>query len=228
MKNIYLVRHGESIANIDSTIYKTTADHAIPLSDLGFLQASEAGRQLCSIIPQDVESDKLRIWTSPYKRTRQTAAAMLAQLQIRFPGQVDIRENINLCEQHFGLFDGLTEEELKDKFPLEHHHYELAEKHEGKFWARMPLGESRFDVAVRVHQAFGTFHRDFEKRGIENIVVICHGVTLRAFAMQWLHLPYEWFENQPNPKNGAIFHIDVQEGDGKYVFQPEWKNYNFG
>lgn len=223
MKNIYLVRHGESLANVDPKIYRQISDHAVPLSSLGELQAQLAGQQLCKIVPQDVQDDKLRIWTSPYKRTRQTANILLKELQQRFPGQVDIREHINLSEQQFGLFDGLSDDELKEKFPNEYEHYDLAEKHEGKFWARMPLGESRFDVAVRVHQAFSTFHRDYEKRGIENIIVICHGVTLRAFAMQWLHYPYEWFEKQANPKNCNIYHIDVEAGEGQYVYQPDWK-----
>ena len=49
----------------------------------------------------------------------------------------------------------------------------------------MPLGESRFDVAIRVHEAFGTFHRDAERNGVRNIIIICHGVTLRAFVMMW-------------------------------------------
>ena len=68
----------------------------------------------------------------------------------------------------------------------------------------MPLGESRFDVAVRVHQFFGTIQRDKEKHGIKNIIVVCHGVTLRAFVMMWCHFTPEWFEDEPNPPNGAI------------------------
>lgn len=217
MKNIYLIRHGESVANINQKIYQSTADHAVALSPNGEIQAKEAGEKLLKLLPEDIQSEKLRIWTSPYKRTRQTASILLKELQSRFPGQVDIREHINLCEQQFGLFDGLSEDELKEKFPLEYAHYDLAEKHEGKFWARMPLGESRFDVAVRVQQSFDTFFRDYKKNGIENIIVICHGVTLRAFAMQWLHHPYEWFENQPNPKNCDIYHIDVEKGEGQYI-----------
>jgi len=41
--------------------------------------------------------------------------------------------------------------------------YKKCEDVEGKFWARMPLGESRFDVALRVHQFFGTLHRELDK-----------------------------------------------------------------
>lgn len=205
MQNIYLIRHGESQGNVDQAVYRSTPDHAISLSELGMQQASAAGVALRDLIP--IASDEpLRIWTSPYKRTRQTAELLAAQLSKKF-SHLDCREHINLCEQQFGLFDGVPREELPNKFPTEFHHNELAIQHEGRFWARMPLGESRFDVAVRVHEAFGTFHRDAERHGVRNIIVVCHGVTLRAFVMQWLHLPYEWFEAQANPDNCDIFHI---------------------
>lgn len=216
MHNIYLVRHGESLANVDKTVYTSTPDHAIPLSELGARQATAAGEALSRLL-QVTKDTPIRIWTSPYKRTRQTAAKIAEELQKKFP-LVDMREHINLCEQQFGLFDGISDEERGVRFPKEHAHNQLAASHEGRFWARMPLGESRFDVAVRVHEAFGTFHRDSEKHGVKNIVVICHGVTLRAFAMQWLHLPYEWFEAQPNPNNCDIYHINAAvDGEGQYI-----------
>lgn len=217
IKNIYLVRHGESLANIDHGVYKVTPDHAIELSEAGRNQASEVGKKLSILLPNNILSENLRIWTSPYKRTRQTAQLILNSLNNRYPSQNQIKEHINLCEQQFGLFDGLTDEELKLNFPLEYANYDLAEKHEGKFWARMPLGESRFDVAIRVQQAFDTFYREAKHNKIENIIVICHGVTLRAFVMQWFNLPYEWFENQPNPKNCDIYHIDVDKNEGSYL-----------
>ena len=94
-------------------------------------------------------------------------------------------------------------------------------RHGGKFWARMPLGESRFDVAIRVHEAFGTFHRDAERNGVRNIIIICHGVTLRAFVMMWRHLQYEWLDRQPNPSNCDIYHIEAGASgdDGRYVYR---------
>jgi 2,3-bisphosphoglycerate-dependent phosphoglycerate mutase len=81
----------------------------------------------------------------------------------------------------------------------------------------MPQGESRFDVAKRIHQAFGTFHRDAIEHGIHDLVVICHGVTMRAFVMMWCHLSPEWFEAEPNPANCAIRVIDAGLDRG-YVF----------
>lgn len=218
MDNIYLIRHAQSVANLDATIYRSVADHAVPLSDRGIEQAHLAAQKLASLItlPSDAP---VRIWTSPYKRTRQTADALEAHLTPRF-SKLDRREDILLCEQQFGLFDGIPDEQLAEKFPEEYAHYSLAKEHEGRFWARMPLGESRFDVAVRIHQAFSTFHRDSDRSGIRDIIVVCHGVALRAFAMQWMHLPYEWFERQPNPKNCAIYHIRKQDHQytGSYIF----------
>lgn len=209
---IYLVRHGETTANLDKKVYLETADHAVSLSDLGITQAKSAGDKLVTELIKDIpgysrRTGPVRVWASPYNRTRQTAHEIRHQLAAA--GIVhDYREHINLCEQQYGLFDGIPDDELHLHYPKEHAHYAKCERHEGKFWARMPLGESRFDVAVRVHQAFGTWHRDAEKHGIKDLIVVTHGVTLRAIVMQWLHLTPEWFEAEKNPANCAIRVID--------------------
>lgn len=214
MQNIFLVRHGESLANLDLSVYRDTPDHAVALSDKGIRQAHSAGAALLKILPACgvTEADSVRVWRSPYKRARQTAQALKAQLACAYP-HLDEREHVNLCEQQFGLFDGIPDQELADRFPLEQAHYIHTCQHEGKFWARMPMGESPFDVAVRVHQAFGTFHRDADRHDVRNIVVVCHGTTLRAFVMQWLHLPYEWFASEPNPGNCDIYRIPCSGAD---------------
>jgi 2,3-bisphosphoglycerate-dependent phosphoglycerate mutase len=214
---IFLVRHGESLANIHPTIYQKTADFGVPLSGRGLEQAAVAGTKLAEYFLEDHVRSPIRLWTSPYRRTRETAHQIVQYCRDDITDVsliTDCREHINLCEQQFGLFDGIPEEELPQRFPAEHALYRKCEEHGGRFWARMPLGESRFDVAVRVHQAFGTFQRDAEKHGIENIVVVCHGVTMRAFIMQWLHLTPEWFDAEKNPKNCAIRLIDGNEDCG--------------
>ena len=192
------------------------ADHAIPLSDLGCLQALETSL----FLRQHLLGQNLipRIWTSPYARTRQTAA--IIQKECESWGVIrDRREHILLSEQQFGLFDGLDDAELSEKYPAEHAHYNKCERFEGRFWARMPLGESRFDVCTRVHQAFGTFHRDAAKHGIDDIIVVAHGTTIRAFVMMWCHLPFEWFEAERNPPNCSIRLLNDGEDRG-YIYIP--------
>jgi len=171
---------------------------------------------------------RTRFWVSPYARTRQTADEVIRGINAasEHAGSeheskflFDRKEHINLVEQQFGLFDGIPEDELPTRFPLETAHYNKQLEFEGRFWARMPLGESRFDVAVRVHQAFGTFHRDYEKKGINQVVIVSHGVTIRAIVMQWLHRSFEWFEQERNPKNASIHMLHGQTDHG-CVFCP--------
>jgi 2,3-bisphosphoglycerate-dependent phosphoglycerate mutase len=213
---ILLVRHGESLGNVDPLIHATTADHAVPLSARGVDQAREAGRQIAAYYARTLGDQRphVRLWLSPYKRTRQTADAVIETAGSWITDRV---EHILLCEQQFGLFDGVPETELPTRFPAEHGYYDMQCRFGGKFWARMPQGESRFDVAKRIHQAFGTFHRDALEHGIHEIVVVCHGVTLRAFVMMWSHLSPEWFEAEPNPANCAVRLIEGGK-DGGYVF----------
>ncbi|KAL6071750.1 Histidine phosphatase family protein, variant 3 [Balamuthia mandrillaris] len=149
----------------------------------------------------------IRLWTSPYLRARQTAEIIAENAE----GWVtDIRENIFLVEQQFGLFEGCDwySGELDHAFPRELHYYQKAAAFGGRFWAKIPLGESRFDVCQRVYSSFGTFQRDAKRHGITNLVIVAHGITLRAFLMMWLHLSPEWFEEEPNPSNCSIRVID--------------------
>jgi 2,3-bisphosphoglycerate-dependent phosphoglycerate mutase len=226
---IIFVRHGQSVANLDNQKNFELADHAIPLTDLGRTQANASGQWLGQyFLDNNTPETKTRFWVSPYTRTRQTADEVIRGVEAvalktnsdqQFKFLHDRREHVNLVEQQFGLFDGIPEEDLSKHFPHEAAHYNKQIEFEGKFWARMPLGESRFDVAIRVHQAFGTFHRDYDTKGINQIVVVSHGVTMRAFMMQWLHRSYEWFEQARNPENASI-HIVHGQTDLGCVFSP--------
>jgi len=204
------------MGNVNARIHQELADHAIPLSPRGEEQAVETGEFLNRYLEQDDRSQagQFRLWTSPYQRTRQTAdgIAQGTETWIR-----DRREHIMLCEQQFGLFDGIPRAELPQRYPDEYDHYMKQKDFGGRFWARMPLGESRFDVSVRIHQAFGTFQRDAQGQGIQDLIVICHGVTLRAFVMMWCHRSPEWFEAEPNPNNCAIRLLDGGDDRG-YIF----------
>jgi len=253
---IYLVRHGQSQSNADWTVNQRVADHAIELTDAGHEQAKAAGTALAVHLHDSLVSPfsagaprtipKVRLWHSPYMRTRQTAAGLeetclLPQLNdgipteyripeksgsdtlhhsIRKPGDswfYDKREHMLLAEQQFGLFDGLNDDEREKQFPKEHAYYQKCRAFEGKMWPKMPQGESRFEVCQRVHQSFGTFHRDAARHGIENIVVVGHGTTNRAFVTMWLHKPWEWMHQEPNPLNTSI-RLIVDGEDKGYIF----------
>lgn len=215
IENIYLVRHGQSLANISKEVHATTPDHAIALSDLGKHQATLAGQALAELI--DPFIGNVRMWVSPYLRTRQTANQIKNQLDLDSNRTIDVKEDIALCEQQFGLFDGIEDIDLPTRFPVEHAHYALAEKHEGKFWPRMPMGESRFDVAMRIRSTFATFRENAETENVKNLIVVTHGVAMRAFVMGWRNKPYEWFESEKNPGNCDIYRLCRNPKDDGYV-----------
>jgi broad specificity phosphatase PhoE len=83
-------------------------------------------------------------------------------------------------------------------------HFEKMIRFGGRFYARCPLGESRFDVATRVSQIFSQFFYDAQTKGIRDIIVVSHGVTIRAFVMMFMQYTPEWMEVEANPNNCSI------------------------
>jgi 2,3-bisphosphoglycerate-dependent phosphoglycerate mutase len=210
---IFLIRHGESICNTGENFQLRLPDHKVYLTDNGKLQANQSGKYLSDYFNDNkIDLSKTRMWISPYQRTRQTAEIINQHLNI-----MDVKEHINLVEQQYGLFDSLPYEEWGQQFPNEFAHYNRCYEHEGKFWARFPMGESVFDVALRVHNFFGTVMRDYENKGIDTLVIVTHGTTLRTFVLQWLHHSPEWIQNETNPGNCWIRLIDDKEDKG-YIY----------
>lgn len=221
---ILLVRHGESQANVNKEVHLSVPDHEIALSSRGKAQALTVGEELVRYFDdefsKDFEVDKprIRIWNSPYRRTRETTFEISKAFAKREQWNIDYKEHLLLHEQKFGLFDGIPDEELPIKFPVEHAYYKKHEDFQGKFWARMPLGESRADVAQRVHQSFGTFHRDAKRHNINNLIVVCHGTVMRAFIMMWMNYNFEWFERTKNPNNCSVWLLNEGKDLG-YIFK---------
>ncbi|MBE6635348.1 MAG: phosphoglycerate mutase family protein [Ruminococcaceae bacterium] len=202
--HIFLIRHGESISNAGENYVNRIPDHLVPLTESGKRQAYEGGVWLKNYCAEKgIDLSRARIWRSPFLRTRQTADEFNKSLCI-----TDIREDITLTEQQFGLFDSIPYEKWGELYPNEYQEYERQLANYGKFYARLPLGESPFDVAIRVHQFLGTIHRDYEKHGIDTLFIFTHGTTMRTFLLRWFHYSPEWYHEEHNPKNCWIREID--------------------
>jgi len=240
---IFLVRHGESNANVDWSENTRNADATIELTDKGHEQARAAGKFLSEWYAKYAgrQYPKIRLWHSPYLRAQQTADEIEATALAvpcdgtqaeprkivstrvegeRKPGESifwDKREHFLLYEQAHGIYDGLSDEQRATEYPAEWAYYQKHKRDGMKVLAQLPLGESRIQVATRIHQAFGTFHRDADKHNIEDIVVVGHGTTNRCFAFAWLHKPLSWLEKEPNPWNCSIRLIEDSIDRG-YIF----------
>ncbi len=212
--HIFLIRHGESTVNTGENFIKRLPDHLVSLTDNGKNQAFTAGQKLKRYCTETgVDLLKARIWRSPYLRTRQTSEEFNKSLSI-----YDIKEDITLAEQQYGLFDSLPWDMWGEMYPTEFNEYLRQIDNSGKFYARFPMGESPFDVAVRIHQFIDTIYRDYEREGISTLFVFTHGTALRAFLLRWFHYSPEWYENENNPNNCWIREIKNGKDHGYLKF----------
>eukprot|EP00928_Gymnodinium_smaydae_P036832 TRINITY_DN25687_c0_g1_i1.p1 TRINITY_DN25687_c0_g1~~TRINITY_DN25687_c0_g1_i1.p1 ORF type:complete len:403 (+),score=46.83 TRINITY_DN25687_c0_g1_i1:58-1266(+) len=221
---LFFIRHGESVGNVSPEIYNTMPDHAIPLTERGEEMARSAGvalrEEMTRIYGSPDKMGHCRLWVSPYKRTRQTARMVCTEAREWI---TDVQQSPYIVEQDWGLFEGAGIERAHELYPQEWERAQRAKRFQGKFWARMPNGESCFDVCMRVNNLFGTLMRNREPRPlkgrgpIDNVVVVSHGVTIRAFIMMWCRLSPEWFEVTPNPPNCSISVVEGSDFKG-YIF----------
>lgn len=217
MKRLHFIRHGLSEANLSTSVNRRKPDHAIELTEWGFDQAKIAGAEMVRHLLQRTDHyHGIRFLVSPYRRTRDTAAQVMDEFD-KTGIAYEARECLQLREQSFGLFDGLTPEELTKAYPNEYEHYLKHRTFEGEFFAPMPSGESRARVCDRVRGVFGSILRDFSSQAgeqISDIICVSHGVTIRCAIMEFLHLPWEWCEKEPNPGNCSITTISGAEDRG--------------
>lgn len=200
---IFLIRHGESITNAHENYEKRIPDHLVSLTEKGKEQARTMGTWLKEYCDKEgVDLSRARIWRSPYIRTRQTSEEFNKSL-----GIADIREEISLIEQQYGLFDSVPYEKWGELYPNEFDEYQRQINNSCKFYARLPLGESPFNVAIRIHQFIEIIQKDFLESGVDTLFVFTHGTTLRTFLMRWFHYSPEWYEEQYNPQNCQIREI---------------------
>jgi hypothetical protein len=70
---VILIRHGQSMGNVDEHLYSTTPDNAMPLTRLGWDQARQAGRMLKDqLLTKKTKCPPVHFIVSPYVRTVET------------------------------------------------------------------------------------------------------------------------------------------------------------
>ena len=193
-KRIILLRHGESEANIDNSVYSKIPDWQIALTDNGIKQALESGRKIGSLIAQE----SFGVFVSPYKRTLQTKDSMLERIG-RCP--VFDYQDPELREQEYGNMTSVEDNETN---------YALR-KSFGVFFYRFPEGESCADVYDRMTLFMVSLFRRFERPSCpDNIVIVSHGTAIKCFLTRWYHWSVDRFESIGQLPN---CHIAVMENN---------------
>ncbi|MFI6327325.1 histidine phosphatase family protein [Micromonospora chersina] len=156
LATLWIVRHGESTANVAATAAEASGaelidlshrDADVPLSPTGEEQARATGRWLAGL-PEGRRPDVAVV--SPYLRAVRTAELALAGTGV--PASRDER----LRDRELGILDGLTGHGVRQRYPDE----AARRARLGKFYYRPPGGESWTDVALRLRALLGDLRRD--------------------------------------------------------------------
>jgi len=222
---LWLVRHGESAANVaraaadaagDPVIGLAARDVDVPLSALGERQALALGRWFGALPAAQRPSVVL---ASPYTRAVQTATLLQ---QAAGPDLVTIPLILDerLREKEFGILDGLTKAGIAERQPEQH---ELR-RALGKFYHRPPGGESWCDVILRLRSVLGTITREYHG---ERLLIVSHAVVVLCFRYLFERLTEEQIlsiDGAEDVANCSVtsYRFDPQQGaQGRMVLR-DW------
>jgi broad specificity phosphatase PhoE len=155
MNGIVLIRHGET----------NSAGKFCGQSDPDLNSAGE--QRLGLLVEETAPLGIQRIYSSDLRRASRTAAAIGERIRV----PVELRPGLR--EIHFGLWEGLSWEEVEQQYP-----------YEAELWARefptgsVPCGESYRDFIARVEAEFNLLLR--ENESFVRMVVTHRGVLQYA------------------------------------------------
>ena len=207
-RRIVLIRHGQSLGNVDETEYTRTPDSRVALTTLGQEQARGAGAALAKLLQSDPGDVKKRsnlfVYSSPYTRCQQTLEHVLLGANIAPESLIGNVQEPRLREQDFGNFqDATSMAQSKDE-----------RQRFGRFYYRFPQGESGADVYDRVSTWLESLFRQMTFGDIDQdttLLIVTHGLTARLFLMRWFHWTVDEFEASYNPPNGQL--LIMERGD---------------
>ncbi|KAH7156990.1 histidine phosphatase superfamily [Dactylonectria macrodidyma] len=218
---IILIRHGQSEGNKNKDIHQSIPDHRVKLTPEGWNQAHDAGRRLRKLLRPD---DTLQIFTSPYRRTRETTEGILSTLTSDEPdpspfrrSNIKVYEEPRLREQDFGNFQPCSAE-------MERMWQERADY--GHFFYRIPNGESAADAYDRISGFNESLWRQFGEDDFASVcVLVTHGLMSRVFLMKWYHFTVEYFEDLRNINHCEFLNMRKQD-NGKYILENKLRTWS--
>lgn len=156
-----LWRHGQTTWNVEHRFQGQTD---IPLDETGEAQAEYAARRLATLKPDVIVASDL-------SRAQQTAAPLARLAGLRVTPDKDLRERFG------GDWEGLTDEEIRDRYPAE------------RVTWNPPNGEQTSAVGDRVFAALTRIAAGLGDGQVA--VVVSHGAALRLGMERFLGLPAE-------------------------------------
>ncbi len=200
---LYLIRHGESVANKDK-VFQGWTD--VSLSEVGHTQAKSLGdffekKNICFT----------KIYSSPLKRAIETAQHLIQSSA--FPELVTFK---GLRSINVGRWAGLRIEDVKKNF---NNDYEVWKSRPKEFC--FPEGESIANVQKR---AISTLLEILEEHKISehNICIVTHMITIKVIVLSLLNIDLNsiWESQFTIPNTGIIIsEVTRNLDDNGYHFE---------
>lgn len=186
MGKLYLVRHGESEWNILS---KVQGQSNTNLTNKGREQARKAARRL---MKEKIDV----IFSSDLNRALDTAKIIGEILGLEVNTLEELREI------RFGVWEGLTTQEIIDKYNNEHIIW-MTEPHK----LNLPNAESLIDLQERLLRIVNILFKD---NGDKNILIVSHGASIKALILGLLGIDISFY-NKLTISNTSISIVENKD-----------------
>ena len=190
---LYVIRHGESVANHMDAL---AGQMNVPLTPLGVRQARKTAEFL-----QDVPLTA--IYSSDLCRAAETARLVAEKHHLSYTQLPELRE-IN-----GGLWEGMSYKQIIADYPAE---YRVWKENIGL--AACPGGETTQEVQARAKAAIdGIVSRHPE----EAVCLVAHGLMIRMMEGVWTDTPAERIRLIPFVANASVTVVEYRNGTGRIL-----------
>ncbi|MEE6719997.1 histidine phosphatase family protein [Limosilactobacillus reuteri] len=206
MTKVYLIRHGKTQWNLESRYQGANGDSPL-------LKDSYREIELLASSLQRIPFE--HAYTSPLKRARVTAQALLNHLNPEIPLTIDSR----LKEFNLGKMEGMHFEDVAAKWPEVLKNFR---HHPDKYDESLVEGESFLEVIARFRAAIEEYCRQYPNG---NILVISHGAALNAAINALIGTPLAHLKDLGGLSNTSTTILTTN--DGRHFELEKWNDTSY-
>ena len=206
MTKVYLIRHGKTQWNLESRYQGANGDSPL-------LKDSYREIELLASSLQRIPFEYA--YTSPLKRARVTAQALLNHLNPEIPLTIDSR----LKEFNLGKMEGMHFEDVAAKWPEVLKNFR---HHPDKYDESLVEGESFLEVIARFRAAIEEYCRQYPNG---NILVISHGAALNAAINALIGTPLAHLKDRGGLSNTSTTILTTN--DGRHFELEKWNDTSY-
>jgi broad specificity phosphatase PhoE len=221
--NILLVRHGESESNELPSVLGEKPDVSLKLTEKGITQAAKTGKFIANYVKENTHFKKVIFHSSSYQRASDTCDLILNEVQSTNEIKI-VRTHsdflVEIIQGHLITLHSQGKDEYIKVFENDYNHWKIQELDErGTYFAKRPLGESYFDLSIRLQSEIAKAQKMYNKKNTL-FVIVAHGAVNRCFAKEALNKDIYWFNQLKNPDNCEVWSLNFDKNKLEKVFNP--------